>query len=78
MNNAPQLLTEAGGNFTLFVKVVGRIQPGIVPLDLPIPESEKPKEKEESGAGFPITFQGAGLLVWQDPINYIRLERSAN
>lgn len=77
LNNAPQLLTDAGGNFTATVKVVGRIQPGIVPLDLPIPEAEKPKEASQVPK-FPITFQGAGLLVWQDPINYIRLERSAN
>jgi regulation of enolase protein 1 (concanavalin A-like superfamily) len=26
---------------------------------------------------FPITFQGAGLIVWQDENNYLRLERTA-
>lgn len=27
--------------------------------------------------GFPIAFQGAGLLLWQDEKNYVRLERAA-
>lgn len=27
--------------------------------------------------GFPIAFQGAGLLLWQDEQNYVRLERAA-
>src|SRR4029079_19269947 len=27
--------------------------------------------------GFPFTFQGAGLLLWQDESNYVRLERAA-
>jgi regulation of enolase protein 1 (concanavalin A-like superfamily) len=27
--------------------------------------------------GLPFTFQGAGLLVWQDQSNYLRLERTS-
>jgi regulation of enolase protein 1 (concanavalin A-like superfamily) len=28
--------------------------------------------------GFPFTFQGAGLLLWQDENNYLRFERTAS
>ncbi len=74
--NAPHLLTDAGGDFTAMVKAVGRISPGNVPLALPLPPGEKPKD-EKQVPRFPFTFQGTGLLIWHDQGNYIQLQRSA-
>jgi regulation of enolase protein 1 (concanavalin A-like superfamily) len=61
--NAPRLLTPVHGDFTATVTVPGRILPGTEPLQKPSP--------------LPFTFQGAGLLLWQDEANYLRLERSS-
>ncbi len=74
--NSPRLLVDAGGDFTAVVKVLGRISPGTVALDFPIPPGEKPKDMPEAPK-FPFTFQGAGLLVWQDENNFVKLERAA-
>ena len=61
VRNSPKLLTEARGDFTAEVKVLGRILPGTQPL---------PK--------LPFTYQGAGLLIWEDENNYLRLERCSS
>jgi regulation of enolase protein 1 (concanavalin A-like superfamily) len=90
--NSPRLLTEAGGDFTAQVHVVGRISPGNSPLDLPgakkqtsTTQAKKQQNKKQQQPAkvdltnkFPITFQGSGLLVWQDEDNYLRLERTAS
>ncbi len=87
--NAPRLLVEAGGDFIAQVSVVGKISPGNVPLTLTGEPSQQPqpqgkdktkKQKEKKPKvvpTFPLTFQGAGLLVWADADNYIRLERTS-
>lgn len=63
---APRLLTSVKGDFTALVSVTGKIMPGTDPLPSPI------------GPGtLPFTFQGAGLLVWIDEGNYLRLERTS-
>jgi regulation of enolase protein 1 (concanavalin A-like superfamily) len=60
--DAPMSLAEVTGDFEIQVRVAGGIRPGSSPLkDVPVP----------------IAFQGAGLLVWQDPDNYLRFERAA-
>jgi len=61
--NAPRLLVPVRGDFTARVTVSGRILPGTDPLTVPAP--------------LPFTFQGAGLLIWQDDHNYLRLERTS-
>ncbi|MDR3633995.1 MAG: DUF1349 domain-containing protein [Isosphaeraceae bacterium] len=60
--DAPMSLAEVTGDFEMQVRVAGGIRPGSNPLpDVPVP----------------IAFQGAGLLLWQDADNYLRLERAA-
>lgn len=59
---APRALTEVEGDFTVQVKVLGNLQPGTDPLNKNVP----------------FTFQGAGILVWQDNGNYLRVERTAS
>jgi RNA polymerase sigma factor (sigma-70 family) len=44
-------------------------------VDLKLHAEFKPGERSTSRTGFP--FVGAGLLLWSDPGNYIRLERAA-
>jgi regulation of enolase protein 1 (concanavalin A-like superfamily) len=44
-------------------------------VQVKVPGSIKPGTKPIEQ--FPITFQGAGLLLWLDPDNYVRLERAA-
>jgi regulation of enolase protein 1 (concanavalin A-like superfamily) len=73
--NPPELVTDAGGDFTATVRVTGKMSPGNVPLDLPA-VGPKPKDKKKIPK-FPITFHGAGLLVRQDEKNFIRLERTS-
>ena len=76
MNRAPRLLTDAGGDFTAQVQIVGKIAPGKDPLDIPI-QGEPPKEKAKIPR-LPFTFQGAGLLLFQDEKNFMRLERTSS
>jgi regulation of enolase protein 1 (concanavalin A-like superfamily) len=58
--NAPRVLREVSGDFTIDVKVVGEFKPG--------PKSLNPKS---------VPYNGAGIFVWRDSDNFIRLERAA-
>jgi S1-C subfamily serine protease len=62
VKNAPIVKTAVEGDFAAVVKVDGNMVPGTEPA--------KYKNKP-----LPFTFQGAGLLLWQDRNNYVRLER---
>jgi regulation of enolase protein 1 (concanavalin A-like superfamily) len=64
VHNAPMTLAEVDGDFVAVVKVAGNMIPGTDP----------PKFKGRNV--LPGTFQGAGLLLWQDARNYIRIERT--
>ena len=58
--NAPRVMREVEGDFTITVKVVGNFHPGgpsTNPMSAP--------------------WHGAGILVWNDADNYIRLERAS-
>ena len=58
-------LTAVEGDFAAVVEVTGELSPGLV---LP---------KDRQGNHIPSTFQGAGLLLYQDQDNFVRLERTA-
>jgi regulation of enolase protein 1 (concanavalin A-like superfamily) len=58
---APRALTEVDGDFTVQVKILGNIRPGTKPLN------------KKLG----MTFQGAGILLWQDNSNFLRVERTS-
>ena len=58
--NAPRVLREVEGNFSITVKVVGDFKPGVKALN--------PKS---------VPYNGAGIFVWRDSDNFIRLERAA-
>jgi hypothetical protein len=61
-HDAPMSLAEVSGDFELLVRVGGGLRPGATPIPkLPVP----------------IAFQGAGILIFQDPDNYLRFERAA-
>ncbi len=57
--NAPRVLREVDGDFTVQVKVSGSFEPG--------------KAGTLPGA---YPFNGAGLLLWANDENYLRLERN--
>ncbi len=61
--NAPCALVRVKGDFLCAVTVTNEFDPGGTTVALP------------SGRKLPFTFQGAGLLLWQDEKNFIRLER---
>jgi hypothetical protein len=52
------------GDFLAYDKVFGDIDPGLDPTNDP------------RGRQLPLTFQGAGLLLYQDNDNFVRLERA--
>ncbi len=60
--NAPRILQDVEGDFTVQVKVAGQIraEPGSV-----IP-----------GLASSVPFQAASLLLWQDDNNFVRLDRA--
>lgn len=60
--NAPRVLKQVSGDFTVQVKVSGKFEPGTI--------STKPQ-----GQGRP--FNGAGILIWDNDENYLRIERNA-
>jgi S1-C subfamily serine protease/regulation of enolase protein 1 (concanavalin A-like superfamily) len=66
LHNAPFTLTEIEGDFIAQVQVTGEISPG----------SATPKDRQ--GLTFPITDQSAGLIIYQDKNNFLRLERAAS
>jgi regulation of enolase protein 1 (concanavalin A-like superfamily) len=57
--NAPRILQEIEGDFTVQVKVTGTFDPG---AHSTLPEADP--------------FNGAGLLLWADNENFLRLERN--
>jgi S1-C subfamily serine protease/regulation of enolase protein 1 (concanavalin A-like superfamily) len=59
--NAPRVMREVEGDFTVTVKVAGDFSPG--------GRSTNPKS---------VPWHGAGIIVWNDGDNYIRLERAAS
>ena len=63
-HNAPMMLTEVEGDFIAQVRVTGNMIPGTTP----------PKLRGKDI--LPGTFQGAGLLLFLDSRNYLRVERS--
>jgi len=65
LHNAPMTLTAVQGDFAAFVEVVGEISPGLA-----LPE-------DRQGNHIASTFQGAGLLLYQDRDNFVRLERTS-
>ena len=61
--SAPSALVQVQGEFVAAVEVTNDFDPGGQTVSTP------------GGRRFPFTFQGAGLLLWQDEKNFIRLER---
>jgi regulation of enolase protein 1 (concanavalin A-like superfamily) len=64
--NAPMMLSPVQGDFLIHVRVVGNMRPG----------TESVPDPTKVGKNLPITFNGAGIVLWQDKDNYIRLERT--
>jgi S1-C subfamily serine protease len=65
LHNAPMSLAEVEGDFAALVEVTGEMRAG----------DKLPKDRQ--GNEIPFTFEGAGLLVYQDKDNFVRLERTA-
>jgi hypothetical protein len=66
LHNAPMTLTDVDGDFRAQVDVTGEISPG----------SKLPSDR--LARGVPFTFQSAGLLLYQDKNNFMRLERAGS
>ena len=66
LHNAPMCLSDVEGDFAAFVEVTGQISPSLT-----LPE-------DRQGNDISATFQGAGLIVYRDRDNFIRLERTAS
>jgi S1-C subfamily serine protease/regulation of enolase protein 1 (concanavalin A-like superfamily) len=64
IHNAPRAMAEVEGDFLAYVQVNGDIDPGLDPTTDP------------RGHKLPFSFQGAGLLLYQDKDNFVRLERA--
>lgn len=60
--NAPRVLKKVSGDFTIQVKVTSDFLPG-----------KKTTKAKEMGR----PFNGAGILIWQNENNYLRVERNA-
>jgi serine/threonine protein kinase/S1-C subfamily serine protease len=65
LHNAPMTLTDVDGDFVATVEITGDMNAGTT---LP---------KDRQGNQIQFTFQGAGLLLYQDKNNFVRLERTA-
>jgi hypothetical protein len=64
VHNAPRTLAEVEGDFAAFVEVSGDINPGIDPI------------RDPRGRSMGICHQSAGILIYQDKDNFLRLERA--
>jgi S1-C subfamily serine protease/regulation of enolase protein 1 (concanavalin A-like superfamily) len=64
IHNAPRTMTEVEGDFLAYVQVSGDINTGLDPTTDP------------RGRRLPVVYQGAGLLLYQDKDNFVRLERA--
>ena len=62
--NAPCALIRAEGDFVATVGVENTFDPGGEGIVVP------------TGKKLPFSFQSAGILIWQDEKNFVRLERS--
>ena len=58
--NAPRLLQDASGDFTVRVKTVGPVM----------------GEKGAEATGRDVAFNAATLVIWQDENNFVRLDRA--
>lgn len=58
--NAPRLVEDVQGDFTVQVKVVGKVM----------------GEKGAEPAGRDVAFNAAALVIWQDDKNFVRLDRA--
>jgi hypothetical protein len=65
LHNTPMTLTDVDGDFVAMVEITGDMNPGTT---LP---------KDRQGNQIDFTFQGAGLLLYQDKNNFVRFERTA-
>jgi regulation of enolase protein 1 (concanavalin A-like superfamily) len=61
--NAPRILQDVEGDFTVQVKLTGQIRPQAGTV---IP-----------GLASSVPFQAASLLIWQDDNNFVRLDRAS-
>jgi len=66
LHNAPMTMTDVDGDFAALVEVTGEISPG----------SATPKDRQ--GHTIPFTVQSAGLILYQDKDNFLRLERAGS
>jgi hypothetical protein len=66
MHNSPMTLTDVDGDFAVIVEVTGEINPGSTP------------PKDRPARNLPFTVQSAGLIVYQDKDNFLRLERAGS
>ncbi len=64
VHNAPRAMAEVEGDFLAYVQVNGDIDSGLDPTTV------------ARGHRLPFSFQGAGLLLYQDKDNFVRLERA--
>jgi hypothetical protein len=65
LHNAPMTLADVEGDFAAIVQVAGEMSPSLT-----LPE-------DRQGNEISSTFQGAGLLLYQDKDNFVRLEKTA-
>lgn len=75
LNNAPMSLAEVSGDFFSLVQVSGDMNPGTEPAPLPTGVTFRHFSGKVMRK-LPGTFQGAGLLLFQDDKNYMRVERA--
>jgi len=66
LHNAPMTLTDVDGDFMSMVEITGDLNAG----------TTLPKDRQ-GNSQVQFTFQGAGLLLYQDKNNFVRLERTA-
>jgi S1-C subfamily serine protease len=66
VHNSPMTLADVDGDFAALVEVTGEISPGATP----------PRDRPVRGYRF--TVQSAGLILYQDKNNFLRLERAGS
>lgn len=76
LNNAPMSLAEVKGDFVALVEVKGDMNPGTEPVKLPSGVTFR-TPTGKAMVKLPFTFQGAGLVLYQDPLNHMRVEKSS-
>src|SRR5262245_66056238 len=66
VHNAPMTLADVDGDFLAQVSVVGEMNPG----------DKLPRDRPVRDIGF--TFQSAGIVLYQDKNNFMRIERASS